>query len=179
MDALPHPYGAEPTHHRLLFNFPMNRCCPVVSPSSKRRLDSAPLAAAWLIVSPPNHCLPTPIKRAPVSASPHRALRSPPFLTSAPRAPSRRGTPASTSVHRRPTVGAPPPSHANRGRDPLPLLLLPAPSWRDPAHRNIIEPRSGELRPLFLSVVHHGLLIEVRPMVHGSIRLVHRFSFLK
>jgi hypothetical protein len=53
MDALPHPYGAEPTHHRLLFNFPMNRRYPVVSPSSNRCLDSAPPAAASPTISPP------------------------------------------------------------------------------------------------------------------------------
>jgi hypothetical protein len=104
MDALPHPYGAEPMHHRLLFNFPMNRRCPVVSPSSNRCLDSTPPAAAWPTVSTPHHRLSTPIKCAPVSGSPHHARRSPPFLTSAPRVPSHRGTPATTSVHRSPTV---------------------------------------------------------------------------
>jgi hypothetical protein len=128
MDALLHPYGAEPTHHQLLFNFPMNHRCPVVSPSSNRCLDSAPPAAASPTVSPPHHPLPTPIKRAPISASPHRARRSPPFLTSTPRAPSHRGTLAATSVHRRPAIRTPLSSCANRGRDTRPLLLLPAPS---------------------------------------------------
>jgi hypothetical protein len=125
MDALPHSNGAEPTHHRLLFNFPMNRRCPVVSTSSIRCLDSAPPAAAWLTISPPHHHLPTPIKHTPISASPHRACHSPPFLTSTPRAPSHRGTSAATSVHHRSAIRAPLPSRANRGRDPHPLLLLP------------------------------------------------------
>jgi hypothetical protein len=106
MDALLHPYGAEPTCHRHLFNFPKNRRSPNVSPSSNRCLDSAPLTTAWPTVSPPHHRLPTPIKCAPVSASPHRARCSPPFLTSATRAPSRRGTPAATLVHHRPAVRA-------------------------------------------------------------------------
>jgi hypothetical protein len=54
MDALPPPYGAEPTRHQLLFNFPMNHHCPVVSPSSNRCLDSAPPAVASPTVSPPH-----------------------------------------------------------------------------------------------------------------------------
>jgi hypothetical protein len=52
MDALPHPYGAEPMRHQLLFNFPMNRRYPVVSPLNNRCLDSAPPAAASPTVLP-------------------------------------------------------------------------------------------------------------------------------
>jgi hypothetical protein len=154
MDALPHPYGAEPTCHQLLFNFPINRRCPVVSPSINRCLDNASPTAASPIVSPPHHRLPTPIKCAPVSTSPHRARRSPPFLTSAP---PHRGTPAATSVHRRPAIRTPMSSRANRGRDPRPLLLLSAPSRQGPTHGNASEPCSGVLLPLFLSMVHRGL----------------------
>jgi hypothetical protein len=58
MDALLHQYGAEPTCHRLLFNFPMIHRCPVISSSSNRCLDSAPPAAASPTVSPPLHRLP-------------------------------------------------------------------------------------------------------------------------
>jgi hypothetical protein len=91
--------------HQLLFNFPMNRRYPIVSPSSNRRLDSAPPVVAWLNISPPHHRLPNPIKRAPISAPPHHARRSPPFLTSEPRAPSHRGTLVATSVYHRPPSG--------------------------------------------------------------------------
>jgi hypothetical protein len=157
MDALPHPYGAEPTCHQLLFNFPMNHHCPVVSPSSNWCLDSAPPAVASPTVSPPHHHLSTPIKCALVSASPRCTRCSPPFLTSAPRAPSHRGTLAATSVHRRPAIRTPLSSRANQGRDPRPLLLLPAPLWQGPMHGNAGEPCSSELLPLFLSVVHLGL----------------------
>jgi hypothetical protein len=137
MDALQHSYGAEPMHHQLLFNFPMNHCCPVVSPLSNRCLDSTPPAAAWLTVSPPHHRLPTPIKRAPISTSPHCAHHSPPLLSS----------PAHLKHPLVEELQPPPRSTVARPSKPLRRLVptgveIPVPSSCFPRHRGEV-PRTG------------------------------------
>jgi hypothetical protein len=83
--------------------------------------------------------LPTPIKGAPISASPHHAHCSPPPLTFAPRVPSCRARSTTASLHRCPAVRAPPPPRANWARDPRSLLLLPVPPWQGHTHRNAGE----------------------------------------